>query len=570
MTYPLKDLLDIARLQHLLDSLHEINGMSSAISDTEGTILIASAWQDICTKFHRIHPDTEKKCIESDRHVEATSDGTSTYGVYRCPMGLVDSAAPIVVDGVHVGNVFIGQLFLQPPDEAYFVEQAHQNGFDECEYLRAVKKVPVFTKEYLYKNLNFITNLVQMEVDHGFQQKRQYEAETVLRESRESLQATIDQSLKVFAGGVAHDFNNILAIIFGYCSLAEMDYETAENHIPGIEIAAGRAAELCRQMLVYAGKTKLIQSQVHMEPLVNEMVKTLKSTINLNAVINLDFSQETPFITADASQIRQIVMNLITNASEAIGEEQGDICVSLSKSVFSPDHGEKDYLGKPIPEGVYVCLEISDTGCGMDDETRRRIFEPFFTTKSTGRGLGMAAVLGIITAHDGVLQLFSQPGEGTTFKVYLPVQVGDSANIEFLHHVDSTSSWLGSGTILLVEDEAQIILIAKTMLKALGFTVIEASNGKEALELYRKHAAEITLVMTDLRMPVMDGYELFRELKLLKADLPIIISSGFGETLVTSQIARSEITGLASKPYSFAQLREILKKVMENKIPARP
>jgi len=171
-------------------------------------------------------------------------------------------------------------------------------------------------------------------------------------------------------------------------------------------------------------------------------------------------------------------------------------------------------------------------------------------------------VLGIITAHKGAFQISSQPGEGATFRVYLPVQKSDAAGDKAVQQV-APAPWKGSGTILLVEDEEQVTFIVKTMLKALGFTVIEASNGKEALELYRTNVAEITLVMTDIGMPFMDGYELFRELKKLNPKLPIIISSGFGEKIVTSRIAREEIAGLLGKPYSFEQLLDVLKSVVE-------
>lgn len=567
MTYSLIELLDVPKLQLLLDSYHEINGVLFTVRDTAGAVIVVSEFQDICSDFHRKCPDSLKLCIESDRHIAAALGEKTSPVVCRNSMGFVDSAAPVVIEGAHVGNVFIGHCLTEPPDETYFVEQARSYGFKEQEYLEALRKVPVLPEETLCAHLNFIVTLLQTQAEQGLLIKQHNEIEEELQKSREMLQASMDQSLKVFAGGVAHDINNILAIIFGYCSLAEMDYETAENHIPGIEMAAGRAAELCRQMLVYAGKSKLVQSQVNMEILVNEMVKMLKSTINLNAVINLDFSREIPFITADASQIRQIVMNLIMNASEAIGEEQGDISVSLTKADLTHGSPEKDHLGKNIPAGVYVCLEVADTGCGMNDEMKRRIFEPFYTTKATGRGLGMAAALGIITAHGGALQLLSAPGQGATFRVYLPIQIGDGAGGELQFRASSAVPWQGNGTILLVEDEAQILLLSKTMLKALGFTVIEALHGKEALELYQKNAAEITLVMTDLSMPVMDGYELFSALKLLNPKVPIIVSSGFGETLVTSRIAREDIAGFASKPYSFAQLREIVKSVVEHMAP---
>ncbi|MDD5285708.1 MAG: response regulator [Desulfuromonadaceae bacterium] len=365
------------------------------------------------------------------------------------------------------------------------------------------------------------------------------------------------ESLGVLAGGIAHDFNNILAIIIGYCSLVKMDYKTAEDHMPAIEKAVDRAAALCRQMLAYAGKAQIVRSKFNFRMLVGEMINMLKSTLPQNVEIRADLSAETPSINGDASQIRQIVMNMIINAAEAIGEEQGVIRVSLAKRTIVAGQSEKDYNGQPILPGSYLCLEVTDNGCGMDEETKWRIFEPFFTTKFTGRGLGMSAVLGIVMSHGGALQLFSQPGEGTTFKVYLPLQKSDIAE-ESPEQV-SSAAWKGNGTILLVEDEQQVALVAKTMLEAMGFTVIGAENGKKALELYQRHAADITLVLSDIDIPGMDGYALFHELKKIKPGLPIIISSGFGDALVTSRLPREEMAGLISKPYSFDQLRKVLK-----------
>jgi CheY-like chemotaxis protein len=209
-------------------------------------------------------------------------------------------------------------------------------------------------------------------------------------------------------------------------------------------------------------------------------------------------------------------------------------------------------------------LEVVDSGCGMDSETRQRIFEPFYSTKFTGRGLGMSAVLGIIRSHKGALQLFSQPGQGSTFKVYLPVFNDGVCDVVSCQRVVQPP-WQGSGTILLVEDEEQLLHVVKAILKSMGFSVIEASNGKLALEVYQKYAAEISLVLTDIGMPVMDGYGLFRELKKLDPKLPIIISSGFGDAEVTAHIPGDQIAGLVSKPYNFDQLREVLKSVVEGR-----
>ncbi len=369
------------------------------------------------------------------------------------------------------------------------------------------------------------------------------------------------ESLGVLAGGIAHDFNNILAIIMGHCSLTEMDYKKAPDHIPQIEKAVARAAELCRQMLAYAGKAQFVQAQVNIAELVEEMVKMLRSTIKQNVEIIASIDTDIPSIKADASQIRQIAMNLIINGAEAIGDAQGEVRVLLAKTVIKTGSSKKDYLGKIIPAGWYACLDVTDNGSGMSDETYNRIFEPFYTTKFTGRGLGLSAVLGIVTAQGGALQLLSQLGRGTTFKVYLPLPISDAIAGEVHKPVNQTESWLGSGTVLLVEDEEQILQVAKAMLMELGFNVIEARNGKEALEQYEKSANDINLVVTDMGMPVMDGYALFYELKKRNPALPIIITSGFGEADITSRISRADIAGLVGKPYNFNLLRNVLKSV---------
>ena len=371
------------------------------------------------------------------------------------------------------------------------------------------------------------------------------------------------ESLGVLSGGIAHDFNNILAIIIGYCGLTKLRYESAEKNIPEIEKAAERAAGLCRQMLAYAGNAHLTKTKINMVTKVDDIVGMLKSTLPQNAAIKTALSAKIPLIDGDASQLRQVVMNLIINASEAIGTEQGEVNVSLTRVEVESGKSDEDYHGKAIHPGEYVCLEVTDNGCGMDDAIKWRIFEPFYTTKFTGRGLGMSAVLGIIKSHAGALQLFTQLGHGTTFKVYLPALASDTAKDEEQSVPVPALPWQGSGTILLAEDETQVRHIAKELLEMFGFAVLEAVNGKEELEIYLKNAVEITLVVTDMGMPVMDGYELFSELKKINPELPIIISSGYGDTEVNSRIGIDKIAGIISKPYNTDQLREILKSVVE-------
>jgi CheY-like chemotaxis protein len=344
--------------------------------------------------------------------------------------------------------------------------------------------------------------------------------------------------------------------------LAKLRPLAAVDNIPHIETAAERAAALCQQMLAYAGKASITKSQIHLEGLVDEMVNMTKSTIGQNVKITCDLASDLPSIIADASQIRQVTMNLIINAAEAIGESPGEVKISLAKKSIRGDQQEKDNLGAIIPTGRYVCLEVSDNGCGMDAEIRQRIFEPFYTTKFSGRGLGMSAVLGIIKSHNGALQLFSKPAKGTTFKVYLPTPLTESAEDQPQQQISPPTPWKGNGTVLLIEDEEQVIYIAELMLEELGFTVFKAYNGKEGLERYQQNATSITLVITDIGMPVIDGYALIRELKKLKPELPIIISSGFGDVDITSQIPGGEIAGLINKPYNFDQLRDVIESVL--------
>lgn len=691
MNYALNELLDIPTVQALLNSLDEINKLPSAILDTEGIILTATSWQDICTKFHRINHNTAKKCTESDTHIEVRVVESVSPVIYRCPMGMIDSATPIIVEGKHLGNVFIGQIFMEQPDEAYFIEQARQYGFNESNYLEAVRKAPQCSEEQLRKNLTFIGSLVQILAEQGLQSKRQQESALALKENEKKLKVIFDtseagiivvsplgiitfanrrmaemfgmalkklvgthyidhlheseknaggqcmrqinngevksielirhyirkdgtdfwgnltgtrfenvdgtmrdqiivisditerkqaeeekrlleeqlqqaqkmESLGVLAGGIAHDFNNILAIIMGNCSLARIKPGETEKHLSIIETAVERAAGLCRQMMAYAGKAPFDQSKVNLVVLVNQMVNILKSTIPQNVAINFDCSANIPLILGDENQLSQIVMNLIINASEAIGEAQGEISVSLTTTIISIDQPELDYLGKAIQPNCYACLEVTDNGNGMDDEAIKRIFEPFFTTKFVGRGLGMSAVLGIITAHKGALQLQSQTGQGSTFKVFLPIEPTASTGDMPLILTAPAATQLKSCTILLVEDDEQVRMAARAMLQKMGFTIIEASNGKEALEVYQRNANDINLVITDIGMPVMDGYELFQKLKSLNPILSIIVSSGFSDTVVTSRIPRNDIAGFMSKPYRFDKMQEVLKNVVD-------
>jgi PAS domain S-box-containing protein len=365
------------------------------------------------------------------------------------------------------------------------------------------------------------------------------------------------ESLGVLAGGIAHDFNNILMAIIGNADLALMRINRespAVDNLHRIEQAAARAAELAKQMLAYSGKGKFVVENIDLNRLLEEMLHMLEVSISKKAVLRFNQYQPLPPVEADATQMRQIIMNLVINASEAIGDKSGVIAITTGCMDCDVSYLKDVWLAENICEGLYVYLEIADTGCGMDKVTMAKIFDPFFTTKFTGRGLGMAAVLGIVRGHKGAIKVYSEPGKGTSFKVLLPAS---SRPAELFNHIGHADDWHGEGTVLLVDDEETVRGIGAEMLKELGFVTITANDGREAVEIFKK-AAGITFVILDLTMPHMDGEQCFRELRQLNPDVKVIMSSGYNEQEVTQKFAGKGLAGFIQKPYRLSELRRII------------
>ncbi|MFZ2957044.1 MAG: PAS domain S-box protein [Candidatus Ozemobacteraceae bacterium] len=365
------------------------------------------------------------------------------------------------------------------------------------------------------------------------------------------------ESLGVLAGGIAHDFNNILMVILGNAELA-MEFisptsPTYEN-IVQISTAANRATELCRQMMTYSGKAPFVLERVSLRELLKEIIHLLKASISKKAVLNLHIENDLPSIQGDPSQIRQIAMNLIINASDAIGNQNGVITFSTGVMICDEEYLHRTELHENLPSGSYVYFEVADTGCGMDSETRKRIFEPFFSTKFTGRGLGLAAVLGIVRAHKGAISISTQPGKGTTFRVLFPAREMRPTEKSAVKSQPS-SNLRGLGTILLVDDEETLRDLGKLILEKMGLKVLTAGNGREAVDLYLKWNKEINLVVLDLTMPHMDGVETFHELTRLNPNIRIIIASGYRGEDVASRFAGNPPSGFLQKPFSADNLR---------------
>jgi CheY-like chemotaxis protein len=266
-------------------------------------------------------------------------------------------------------------------------------------------------------------------------------------------------------------------------------------------------------------------------------------------------------INADPTQIRQVTMNLISNAAEAIGERPGVITVRTGEMQADRAYLSETYLGAEVEEGSYVYLEVSDTGCGMNEGIKAKIFDPFFTTKFSGRGLGLAALLGIARSHRGTLAVDSAPGQGTTFRVLFP-SAGAVAEQEDVP-VPMESTWRGSGTVLVVDDEEEVRDVTRWMLESAGFSVLTAQDGVEGVDLFRSNKEGIDAVLLDLAMPGMGGEEALHEMRRLRPDIRILLISGYGERAVTGRLADEQSTSFIQKPYGRTQLTEKLCALLE-------
>ncbi len=387
-------------------------------------------------------------------------------------------------------------------------------------------------------------------------------------EERRTIDAQIQQtqkleSLGVLAGGIAHDFNNLLMAILGNIDLALLDMSPASPSRSNLQEAAKasqRAADLCRQMLAYSGKGRFISEILNLNDVVEDMKHMLEVSVSKKAMVRYHFAPGLPAIEADATQMRQIIMNLVINASDAINEKSGIISISTGAMECDREFLAGSWLNEDLPAGTYVYIEVADTGCGMDMAMLPKIFDPFFTTKFTGRGLGLAAVLGIVRSHKGAIRLFSERGRGTTFKILFPAVEASAEPQPGGRGIEE--GWRGSGTVLLVDDEETIRSLGKRMLERFGLTVLTASNGREALDIFRERSADIACVILDLTMPHMDGEEAFHELRKIRNDVPVIMSSGYNEQEITHRFTGKGPDGFMQKPYKMDILAGKLKEIL--------
>ncbi len=377
-----------------------------------------------------------------------------------------------------------------------------------------------------------------------------------IEEDRLKLESQIQQvqkleSLGLLAGGIAHDFNNLLVGILGSASLvmAELPIESPSRPLVElIQSTSEKAAELTKQMLAYSGRGQFVKETCNINLLIEEMTYLLETSVSKSVVIKYNFGENLPLIEVDVTQIRQIIMNLVINGSEAIGNKSGIITFTTGVMEADMNYLMETYVPASLQEGIYVYLEVSDTGDGMYAEIVNKIFDPFFTTKFTGRGLGLAAVLGIVRGHLGAIKVYTEKGKGSTFKVLLPITEKSLESKKVLQPFKMKKDNIGK--ILVCDDEETVRLIAKQMLESHEFSVLLASDGREAVELYQKNFQQIELVILDMTMPHMNGEDAFREMRRINKNVKVILSSGYNEQEATNRFVGKGLAGFIQKPYT--------------------
>ncbi|MDR3581366.1 MAG: response regulator [Oryzomonas sp.] len=388
----------------------------------------------------------------------------------------------------------------------------------------------------------------------------------ILEEERQNLSKQLLhvqklESLGVLAGGIAHDFNNILVGIMGYADLTLMNLPSMSpdrDNIEQIIKSAKSASDLTKNLLAYAGKGKYTTQCLKLDDAVIGLEHLLLISISKSCVLKFNFSDNLPSFEGDISQIQQIILNLVINASDAINNKSGVISITTGLIHIDQLYLNTTLSGENLEEGYYVTLEVSDNGSGMDEETCARIFDPFFTTKFTGRGLGLSAVIGIVRGHRGAIKVYSEPGKGTSFKILLPaVEVTSERCRE--KKSDLFQDVRGSGTVLVVDDEETVRTVAKMLIMQFGYKVLTAEDGLDALKIYQENMNEISVVILDMTMPHMDGSEAYTELRRINPDIKVILTSGYNESDSINRFTGKGLVGFIQKPYRPMELAALLK-----------
>ncbi|HJV21622.1 MAG TPA: PAS domain S-box protein [Holophagaceae bacterium] len=387
---------------------------------------------------------------------------------------------------------------------------------------------------------------------------------TETRRSEQALQQSQRlESLGLLAGSIAHDYNNLLGALSVSLELARgravPDSEQARQ-LERAEGLAQRSADLTRQLLAYAGRGHGRKERLDLNDLVRDMGELLKVSLAKRALLDLDLAEGPLPVWGDKAQLQQVLLNLLTNAADAMKERPGTVRIGTSRITWAPAEVPPVLAQKGLVAGEHLVLEVRDEGCGMDEATLRRIFEPFFTTKAEGRGLGLAAMLGIVRSHRGAIAVESAPEVGTTFRIYFPALSGQGHSDQPTREV---VPFHGRGLVMVVDDEAAIRVVASEILTTLGFEVITAEDGLEALRLFQAQGQDVVLVLLDLTMPNLDGFQTLQQMRALRPDIRVLLSSGYADPGLENRLSPGSVAGFLPKPYRVQDLINAVKAALE-------
>ena len=384
------------------------------------------------------------------------------------------------------------------------------------------------------------------------------QAEAALRQAQKL------ESLGVLAGGVAHDFNNLLLVMISNLELARSEVGEPDkliSRLDKMEQTVLRAANLTRQMLAYAGKGRFVMQALDFGQLVQEMAELLSVSLPKSVSLSLCCPDNLPPVEGDVAQLQQVVMNLVTNAAEAMGDQPGRLELRVGVAQLGTEDVERRFKGQGLAPGGFLTLEVTDSGCGMDEKTLSQIFDPFFTTKAQGRGLGLAALQGILRGHHAGIEIHSIRGRGSTFRLFFPACTQGAASAHSLSA--PVPALKAKGTILLVDDEPEVRATTAEVLQALGFTVLVAGDGIQAIACFLAHRHEVSLVLLDLTMPGMDGHEVLHAIRALAPEARVVLCSGYTRHEVVQRLEGENLAGFIQKPFQLEELKAVIHQALQ-------
>jgi PAS domain S-box-containing protein len=567
------DLFNLEDIQRIQDLFAQATGVASIITAPDGTpITRPSNFCRLCSEIIRQTEAGLRNCYASDAIIgRHHPDGPV---VQPCLSGgLWDAGASITVGGKHVGNWLIGQVRNEAQeDEPAMREYARAIGADEERFMAALAEVPTMSREQFERVARLLYALAHQLSAVAFQNVQQARFITEQKQDQEDkarLEGQLRQTLKMeavgtLAGGIAHDFNNILGAVLGFAEMAREDSlcgKVDPGDLDQIIASAGRAKELVKQIMTFSRKSEPDLMPLNLNQVVQRTQAVLERTLPKMITIETFLAEAPPAVQADPTQMEQVLLNLASNAQDAM-PEGGRLIIETQDITLDPAYCHQ-YLG--LEPGHYVLLMVTDTGLGMDKDTQEHIFEPFYTTKEVGRGtgLGLASAYGIVKSHGGHIHCYSQPGSGTSFKIYLPAflergakarQDSISADEDLLH---------GSEKILLVDDEEALRQFGERTLLRKGYQVLTASSGEQALEIYGQPGQRPDLVIMDLGMPGMGGHKALKAILELDPQAKVVIASGYSAHGQVKASLESGAAGYAAKPFRRAELLTTVRRVLD-------